>query len=809
MEATASSDDGERDACARRAGPAAGADGGGKQPPSPSGRIEAEQKAKGCDGKKVATGADAEWDEEEEALGALIYKYRRAAREEEALGRLIYKNSRTAKARAEAEAEEKKRRHEKPPFTFSDDEVMTQRQEYKNGKLTDERKERLEEIGFEWTVGRGNRCQTAKGKTGGTKSKVAAKEGIASSCGDESKPDDQEERNRKTRERSSQSIAVGDVGYNFRKRFDGVWYEGKVVKIWRGEHRRCVYTDGDAEDLSLSQLRALAKEEREASDSTKERSKETDADPDRPKSIEDVWNGKCRRLKDFYDTHGHWNTHPSYRQKLKAIGFRLAGNGVSGRKGPKKRKADKMAEDSAKSSHAESSGDKEDDDSSRSRKTPPEEIEPLGVGDAVLAYYLYSCGKKGGWIDATITNVNTHSENGAEWATYDVEYDDGYTDDHLPDSKIRRCPPPKDNGKEADSDGEEEAAEKKRATRSRTSDVQLRVAASTSRREERAAARKKRTARNAPADGDEESRPVPHDDARTRKQIKEDALWSEKFEQLLAYKTEHGHCNVTASCDGDDHLGEWVEGQRQQYEFWEKGEHSELTDERVAMLGSVDFDFAPGRMTRNSRSRDKKRQKTQTAGPKEPPMAQTVASAPRERPGRSAAKKAAAELFRKESDEISIANNDIDSSDLPRKRRPKKEDVINWYEQLEQLRAYEKKHGDCNVPNHGNDPQLARWVSKQRQKCKGGKLSNERKELLDQMGFCWTINSEWTERFELLRAYKKKHGHCNVRRHDRVRGIALGHWVGYQRMALKEGYLSLSAERKKRLDELGFQWRIR
>ncbi|KAL9189869.1 hypothetical protein ACHAXT_009544 [Thalassiosira profunda] len=61
---------------------------------------------------------------------------------------------------------------------------------------------------------------------------------------------------------------VGDVGYSFRKWFDAGWFEGKVTEILPealdGRDRRCVYSDGDAENLSVEELRALARADRPA-----------------------------------------------------------------------------------------------------------------------------------------------------------------------------------------------------------------------------------------------------------------------------------------------------------------------------------------------------------------------------------------------------------------------------------------------------------------------------------------------------------------------------------------------------------------
>ena len=57
-------------------------------------------------------------------------------------------------------------------------------------------------------------------------------------------------------------VKVGDIGYRFEKNFKGFGiFEGCVIDIKthaeNNKNRRCLYTDGDSEDLSLIQLRSL------------------------------------------------------------------------------------------------------------------------------------------------------------------------------------------------------------------------------------------------------------------------------------------------------------------------------------------------------------------------------------------------------------------------------------------------------------------------------------------------------------------------------------------------------------------------
>mmetsp|Transcript_11744 Transcript_11744/g.18008 ORF Transcript_11744/g.18008 Transcript_11744/m.18008 type:complete len:368 (-) Transcript_11744:17-1120(-) len=58
------------------------------------------------------------------------------------------------------------------------------------------------------------------------------------------------------------NIEIGDVGYEFQKQFDAGWFTGKVkeiITVGNSKDRRCVYNDGDVEDLSLEELQRLAK----------------------------------------------------------------------------------------------------------------------------------------------------------------------------------------------------------------------------------------------------------------------------------------------------------------------------------------------------------------------------------------------------------------------------------------------------------------------------------------------------------------------------------------------------------------------
>ena len=153
--------------------------------------------------------------------------------------------------------------------------------------------------------------------------------------------------------------------------------------------------------------------------------------------------------------------------------------------------------------------------------------------------------------------------------------------------------------------------------------------------------------------------------------------------------------------------------------------------------------------------------------------------------------------------------------------------IVGWDERFEQLKGYKKDHGDCNVPRkYKANPQLASWVNTNRTKYKNGKLSKERIESLQGIGFSWaggvsrgrrsgnesggttargaTSSVSWDERFQQLVEYKDQNGHCRVPAKKYEPNPQLGLWVDRQRQLFKKN--KLSPEQKERLEGIGFVW---
>jgi len=128
-----------------------------------------------------------------------------------------------------------------------------------------------------------------------------------------------------------------------------------------------------------------------------------------------------------------------------------------------------------------------------------------------------------------------------------------------------------------------------------------------------------------------------------------------------------------------------------------------------------------------------------------------------------------------------------------------------WEKAYDALLEFYQRERHCRVPfNFVVDGlKLGVWVVSQRQKKE--EISHERVERLNSLGFTWDPHTEkWEAAFSILLKFYQREGHCLVTQGIILDGLKLGVWVRTQRIN-KE---SLSQERIKRLDSIGFVWRV-
>jgi Helicase associated domain len=124
---------------------------------------------------------------------------------------------------------------------------------------------------------------------------------------------------------------------------------------------------------------------------------------------------------------------------------------------------------------------------------------------------------------------------------------------------------------------------------------------------------------------------------------------------------------------------------------------------------------------------------------------------------------------------------------------------------------------------YSSQTKQARWVKRQRYQYKlfiegksGSTMTELRKNLLQDLGFCWDRHSEaWEIRYSELCKFLEENGHTNVPSNHQNTQLAT--WVKCQRrqykMRWEEGSVNkktlLSDERIERLEALGFEWELR
>ncbi|AIQ94074.1 DEAD/DEAH box helicase [Prochlorococcus sp. MIT 0604] len=213
--------------------------------------------------------------------------------------------------------------------------------------------------------------------------------------------------------------------------------------------------------------------------------------------------------------------------------------------------------------------------------------------------------------------------------------------------------------------------------------------------------------------------------------IKEEE-WQRKFEELKEYKKKNGHVNPPRRTGA---LGSWVGTQR--YTFQQK----ELSYPRIQLLESIGFIWDIKEEEWQSKFEELKEYKKKN-GHLNPPvrfgsLGGWVTTQRR--------------IFKEKSmpkDRVKLLNSIGFIWDI------KEEE---WQRKFEELKEYKKKNGHVNPPKSFGA--LGVWVLNQRRE---KSISKDRKDLLDGIGFVWNpYEEEWQSKFDELKEYKKKNGHVN------------------------------------------------
>jgi hypothetical protein len=260
------------------------------------------------------------------------------------------------------------------------------------------------------------------------------------------------------------------------------------------------------------------------------------------------------------------------------------------------------------------------------------------------------------------------------------------------------------------------------------------------------------------------------------------AAWDEWYGRLAVYKEREGHCRVpTRHIESDYGLGAWVNKQRTNV--------NNMPPDRKRRLDELGFVWDPfGADWENGFTALVKFK--QREGHCRAPVHHIEGGY---RLGAWVIKQraAAAKLLpdrKKRLDEVGFVWDPFG---------------LDWKDGFAALVTFKEREGHCRVPQTHieGDHKLGTWVSNQR--ADANRMLPDRKSRLDQLDFVWDARTaNWEDAFAALVKFKERQGHCRVPQRHFEGDYNLGRWVSFQRAFFDQ----MAAERKKRLDEVGFVW---
>jgi hypothetical protein len=292
------------------------------------------------------------------------------------------------------------------------------------------------------------------------------------------------------------------------------------------------------------------------------------------------------------------------------------------------------------------------------------------------------------------------------------------------------------------------------------------------------------------------------------KQSYQDAAWDLRFEELKAYRRQHGHCQVPSCYKEHPSLGYWVNYQRVLHRS------GRLNAARTRRLEQIGFDWVSrGRSVafRDPTWWDKKWERMlgrlarfhQRFGHCRVPVVWGGARTLSQWVKRQRQLKQQGMLSQDRWRRLKALGLDwkTGSSLHPR-----------WERSFLSLREFRRRFGHSNVPAEwAENVNLGRWVVKMRGLNRAGRLSDEKVRLLNELGFVWDAKgvreagheAVWLKWLAKLHTFHQQHGHWRVPT-DQRRFHSLRVWMDNQRISYHSGWLS--AERIRRLEKVKFPW---
>ena len=210
--------------------------------------------------------------------------------------------------------------------------------------------------------------------------------------------------------------------------------------------------------------------------------------------------------------------------------------------------------------------------------------------------------------------------------------------------------------------------------------------------------------------------------------------WQCRFQELKEFHERNGHCRVPIGYKANPQLAFWV---RQQRLLLKEG--SSRYQERIDLLNSIHFSWIPFDSQWEQRYCELREFKNEhghvnISSKDNPKLASWITTQRKQFRQRMASLEEKSEAT---TTAIVIANRFSLLTQLGLSLDPTSQ---LWMEQYSELKNFLKENGHTRVPRfYKADPSLGMWVSNQRRKKKDGCLSNERQQMLNDLGFEWVL----------------------------------------------------------------------
>jgi hypothetical protein len=215
---------------------------------------------------------------------------------------------------------------------------------------------------------------------------------------------------------------------------------------------------------------------------------------------------------------------------------------------------------------------------------------------------------------------------------------------------------------------------------------------------------------------------------------KKPRTWEESFRALVAYKEKHGSCNVPCNFQQDRALRQWVCTQR-------SCRLSTLMVEHRERLDGLGFDWETIQ-ERQDRLWDEKFQSVKNY--KRQHLDCCVPQGYKQDPELGSWVNKQRNLY-SQGRMLHDRRTKLESIGFTWSKTQSNPNTSNgdekWFEKYSKLADFSKEHGHCMVPaSYEKDKSLGNWVLNQRSNYAGEILPQNRKELLDELGFVWRVD---------------------------------------------------------------------